>query len=36
MWETLNKCQNGDEELAWGGVTSTENKHEEFFTPHKI
>jgi hypothetical protein len=33
MWETLNKCWNGDEELAWGGGTSIENEHDEFFTP---
>jgi len=33
MWETLSRCRNGDEELAWGGGTSTENKNENFFTP---
>jgi hypothetical protein len=33
MWETLSRCQNGDKELAWGGGTNIENKHEEFFTP---
>jgi hypothetical protein len=33
MWETLSRCRNGDEELAWGGGASTENKHEKFFTP---
>jgi len=33
MWEPLSRCRNGDEELAWGGGASTENKHEKIFTP---